>query len=113
MTVPALVSFAVLFAVGGWILAPLFRSDAVEAERSARRLSERAELLSRKEQMLSALRDLEDDRETGKINDRDYRDLHGKLTAEAAAILERLDALEAEDASRVVRSHPSAVPPRS
>lgn len=113
MTVSALLSLALLLAVGAWVAAPLFRSDAVEAERLARELSERSELLSRKEQMLQALRDLEDDRETGKINDHDYNELLARLTAETAAVLDRIEAIEAAENAEVVRAHPSAVPPRT
>jgi phage-related minor tail protein len=113
MSLPALLSLAILVAVGAWIAAPLFRSDAIEAERAARQLSERSELLSRKEQMLQALRDLEDDRETGKINDHDYRELHARLTAETAEVLAKMDEIDAAETADVVRAHPSAAPPRT
>lgn len=92
----------------GWVVTPLFRRDAVEVERSARVLSERAELLSRKEQLLAALRDLEDDRDTGKMNATDYRELEARLTAQAAEVLERLDRIDEADRARTVRNHPSA-----
>jgi hypothetical protein len=107
---PALLSISIVSAgLAAWILAPLFRSDAVEAERSAFRTSERAELLSRKDQLLAALRDLEDDRETGKMNDRDYRELEAKLTTQTAEILRKLDELAIEDRANQVQAGPSAV----
>ncbi len=93
-----------------WVLAPLFRSDAADAERFARAISERGELLSRKEQLLVALRDLEDDRETGKMNESDYAELESRLTAETADVLSRLDDLENAERKEIVRDHPSAAP---
>ena len=93
-----------------WVLAPLFRSDAAEAERFARTVSERSELLSRKEQLLVALRDLEDDRDTGKLNERDHAELESRLTAETAEVLRRLDEIEDAERNQVVRDHPSAAP---
>lgn len=84
-----------------WVLAPLFRDDAAAAERVASVLSEAEDLQSQREMALSALRDLEDDRATGKIGDADYEDLRSRLTARAVDILRRIDALApASDARR-------------
>ena len=107
------VSIVLFAACAAWILRPLFRADAVESERIARKLSERAELLSRKEQLLASLKDLEDDRETEKINEHDYAELHARLTAETAEVLAALDADQARETAQVVRQHPAAVPPQS
>lgn len=76
-----------------WVLAPLFRHDAATAERVATELSEAQDLESQREMALAALRDLEDDRATGKIGDADYDDLRSRLTARAVEILRRIDAL--------------------
>ena len=101
-----------LLAVGStaWVLAPLFRTDATQAERFAREVSERSELLSRKEQLLIALRDLDDDRETGKMNERDHAELESRLTAETAEVFRRLDEIESAERVKTVRDHPAAVP---
>jgi hypothetical protein len=40
---------------------------------------------------LAALRDLEEDRATGKIGDADYDDLKARLSNRAVAVLKRLD----------------------
>jgi cytochrome c-type biogenesis protein CcmH/NrfG len=88
--------FAVaLLALGAaaYVLAPLFRPGAAEAERTARVLSEEQDLESQREMALSALRDLEDDRATGKIGDHDYDDLKARLSSRAVDVLKRLDAL--------------------
>lgn len=96
---------AVLAAAGlAFILAPLFRADAAEAERTSRRRSEREEFVSRREMLFATLRDLEDDHDTGKITAADFETQRDRLTAETAAVLERLDALEEARESGKLRS---------
>ena len=86
---------------------------ASQAERVAQRASEAIELQQQREMTLAALKDLEDDRATDKITEDDYRALHGRLTAQAVAIMKRQDELEAADrakqAAKTIR-HPSARP---
>lgn len=84
-----------------WILAPLARADAAEVERVARADSEAVELQSRREMVLGALKDLEEDRATDKITDEDYAGLQTKLTAQAVDIMKRIDALDARGPKRV------------
>ena len=81
-------------AVMAFVLAPLFRREAEEEERRASAADEMQELHSRREMALSALKDLEDDRATGKIGDEDYQDLKTKLTLQAVGLMKRLDGLE-------------------
>jgi len=81
-------------AVMAFVLAPLFRREAKEEERRASAASEMQELRSRREMALSALKDLEDDKATGKIGDEDYQDLKAKLTLEAVELMKRLDGLK-------------------
>ena len=87
-----------------WILAPLFRADAAQAERESRFLSNLADLQSEREMALSALRDLEDDRATGKVSDADYEALKARYTERAVFVLQQLD--EAEAAARGPRPVP-------
>jgi hypothetical protein len=75
-----------------FVLAPLFRTDALEAERVSRRLSAEQELASRHAMALTALRDLEEDRSTGKIGDADYDAMKTKLSAQAVELMKSLDA---------------------
>ena len=65
-----------------------------------------AELASRKEMLLGALKDLEDDRATAKIDDADYAELHARLTGQAVEVIKRLDALDE-------RQGPAAAGPRA
>ena len=97
---------AVLLAAAAavWIVAPLFRADAAQEERASNLLSQLADLQSERERALSALRDLEDDRATGKISREDYAQLQARFTERAVAVLKELD--EAEAASRGPRPVP-------
>jgi hypothetical protein len=77
------------------VLAPLFRPDARQAERVANALSAEQDLSTRHAMALAALRDLEDDRQTGKIGDADYVALRAKLEARAVELMKSLDGLAA------------------
>lgn len=81
-------------AVAGVVLAPLFKPDAAEAERVAGALSHQQDLTTRHAMTVAALRDLEEDRQTGKIGDADYEALRTKLEARAIELMKSLDALE-------------------
>ena len=78
-----------------FVLAPLFRADALEAERVSRKLSAEQELASRHAMALTALRDLEEDRATGKSGDADYEAMKNRLSAQAVELMKSLDALSA------------------
>ena len=75
------------------VLAPLFRPDAQAAERVSNALSAEQDLSTRHAMALAALRDLEDDRQTGKIGDADYTQLRAKLEARAVLLMKSLDGL--------------------
>jgi hypothetical protein len=66
---------------------------------------------------LSALREIEFDRATGKLSDEDYQGLKAKYTAEALAVLRAEEAAKAEAAggpagpASSAASEPSAAPP--
>ena len=81
--------------VAAIVLAPLFRPDALEAERASSALSSEQDLSARHAMTLAALRDLEEDRQTGKIGDADYDELKTKLESRAVELMKNLDALEA------------------
>ena len=87
---------ALAVAVAVVVLAPLFRPDAQEAERVSNALSTEQDLSTRHTMALAALRDLEDDRQTGKIGDADYAALRAKLEASAVELMKSLDGLAAE-----------------
>jgi hypothetical protein len=80
-------------AVAAFVLAPLFRPDAREAERVANALSAEQDLTARHAMAVAAIRDLEEDRQTGKIGDADYESMRAKLEARAISLMRDLDAL--------------------
>ena len=77
-----------------FVAAPLLRVDAAQAEEQSRRIGEASELQSRHDMLLAALKDLEEDRATGKLDDADYESLKTRLTAEAVEVLKQLDAAQ-------------------
>jgi hypothetical protein len=84
---------AALVAVAVVVLAPLFHPDALKAERKSNALSAEQDLTTRHGMALAALRDLEDDRQTGKIGDADYAELRARLEARAVDLMKSLDEL--------------------
>lgn len=82
-------------AAAAFVLAPLMRADALEEDRSRAVPAEIADLLAEREMVLAGLRDLEDDRETGKLSEEDYREMRATLSARAIEILKRLEEVEA------------------
>lgn len=84
----ALVAAAVVL----FILQPVLRDVHASFERSSQ---EPTETEARKRVALLALRDVEYDYLSGKLDDEDYRSLKGELTAEALAALEADDAAKA------------------
>lgn len=87
-----LLSAIVAVAIAAWVLAPVFRKDAALEERDRNARGEAADLESQREMALAALRDLEDDRATGKLGDRDYEEMKADLTARAVEVLRRIEA---------------------
>ena len=65
MIAAVVIAILALFAAA-FVLAPLFRPDALEAERAARTLSAEEDLHARYGMAVAALRDLEEDRATGR-----------------------------------------------
>ncbi len=102
----------VLLVLGALVLifvaAPLLRSDATQVARVSRALGEVADLQSRNDMLLASLRDLEDDRATGKLTEEDYESLHSQLTAQAVEVLKQLDAAT-EREEQLARTAPGPV----
>jgi hypothetical protein len=94
VTAGLLVALLLAAGVAIFVAAPLVAPDAM-LERRSRRLSDEDELLSARETALAALRELEDDRATGKVGIEDYDVAKASLTARYVAVVKRLDAVEA------------------
>jgi hypothetical protein len=95
LTAGALVALLAGLAAAAFVVWPLLRGTVREAE-AAPGLGAARELQSQRDMLLAALKDLEDDRATDKLDEADYAELHAKLSEEAVAVLKRLDDLERE-----------------
>jgi hypothetical protein len=69
--------------------------DSLQAptQRAERRLA----LIEERDRALAALKELEFDHRTGKVDDADYRQLVGPLRRSAAEALQAIDALDAQE----------------
>ena len=79
--------------VVAWVLIPVLRGQHASLEREGDELTD-AE--ARRRTSLLALRDVEYDFHTGKLDAEDYQELRQELSAEALAALEALDASAAD-----------------
>jgi hypothetical protein len=62
------------------------------------------ELHSRKDSLLTAIKDIEFDYGLGKLSRDDFEELHGKYRVEAAALLKEIDGLGLDDLEREIRA---------
>jgi hypothetical protein len=89
--IAAAVIAVLALAAAAFVLAPLFRPDALEAERAAKALSAEEDLHARYGMAVAALRDLEEDRATGKIGDADFAAQEAELQARALELMKQID----------------------
>lgn len=83
----------------GWVLAPLFRSDAGAVVAPAS--PARADVPARRERAVEALREIEFDRATGKLSDTDYAMLKERYTRQAVAAMRSESGAAAVDESEI------------
>ena len=94
MTLGVVLALGLAAAAMWFVIAPLLRKDAAEAERVGAAHSEERDLRSRHEMLLGALKDLEDDRATGKVDDADYARQRDELSTAAIAVMKQTDAID-------------------
>lgn len=82
----------VLFGAGLYIFEPFIRRGTVSLRDDYAETPLQG-LLSQKDTIYSALKDLEFDYQTGKLSDDDYEELRKKFTAEASTVLEEIDSM--------------------
>ena len=78
------------------VLEPLLRPEGAPLTDGSGRQAQLVELYALKETTYETIRDLEFDFHAGKIGEPDYRELSERTKREAALILRRIDALEAD-----------------
>lgn len=93
MSIDGLIILFVAVGLAIFIGSPLFQqrfSDAMESEESR----ELEQLALHKETLYTAIRDLDFDFQTDKVDQHDYRELRHHLEAEAVELLQRIDEVD-------------------
>ncbi|MBI5815658.1 MAG: zinc ribbon domain-containing protein [Nitrospinae bacterium] len=85
-----MVELLILAAALAFIAYPLLKPEAAEPGGGALSENELSALLFKKEAAYAAIKDLEFDRSTGKIDDADYEQMKAQFEAEAIAVLKEL-----------------------
>ena len=94
-----------------YLVRPILRAPGSQATHLDGALSEARELQSQRDMVVAALRDLEEDRATDKIDEADYDEIKNRLTVKAVELMKRLDASATE---RELAARPGPRPlPRS
>ena len=88
---------ALVLAIALAVLAyPLYRARQQPVPLSVSTLDT---LLTRRDALYATLRDLDQDRELGKLDDADYRTLRDRYMAQASQVLQELDAVQGKGAA--------------
>jgi hypothetical protein len=96
LVVGALIAvIAVVLVALPFLLHPDDADDRIDAPTAAE--EERLELIEERDRALAALKELEFDHRTGKVDDADYRALVGPLRRAAANALQALDASRSKE----------------
>ncbi len=96
MIIMALVVFVVILALGY----PLVNASQYEFETTTNGDDRAAALMSQRNSVFDAIRDLEFDHQTGKLSDQDYKQMRTRYDLKAAEVLQKMDALEAAQTKR-------------
>jgi len=84
-----LLGFALLVGVAFFVVRPLIEKQGLKEKRPGAVEA----LVTQRDMLLNALRDLDFDHATGKIADEDYAPQRARLAAEGAAVLKQLDVM--------------------
>ena len=108
MTAAYVILALIALAALAYVVLPLRETATPTADHIAAALDEARDLQSRHDMILAALRDLEDDRATDKIDEVDYKQLQARLQARAVDLMKRID-LQAEERAQASRPGPRAL----
>lgn len=96
----AILMTTIILGIGWFVTAPLLRVRPEDILHDDYADTPLHHLLSKKDSIYTAMKDLEFDYTTGKLSDNDYRDLHDKFALEAAGVLQELDELGGKKAAK-------------
>ena len=85
---------SILAAAALWVLSPIFGWGDATGERHDLAAAEREDLLHRRQEKLSAIKDLEMEFRIGKLSKEDFDETRERLAREAVEILKAIDARE-------------------
>jgi cytochrome c-type biogenesis protein CcmI len=87
-------ALVLVVALAIFVIAPLYRRTAAEADGAAGEAADRADLEARKESLYRQIRDAELDREQGKLTQADWARVDAELRRDAIAVLKAIDSLD-------------------
>ena len=94
-----------------WVAAPLLRrEDARDHTPDSDELRRARELQSEQEMLVASLRDLEDDRESDKIDADNYDEAKARLSSRAMDVMKQLDEIQLRRDAEIERSMPRPIP---
>jgi len=77
-----------------YVVMPLIRNESSAAAGNHQALSKERELHSRQQMLLAALKDLDDDRSTDKIDEADFEHLKNRLSQQAIDVISRRESAQ-------------------
>jgi len=86
-----MVELVLLAAALAFVAYPLLKPELAESAGKAFTENELSDLLYKKDAVYTAIKDLEFDRSTGKIDDADYEEMKAGFEMEALAVLKQID----------------------
>lgn len=89
--------FAIILASAVYVALPFFRKKTVSQGGSATKNGRLTDLYARRDNLLAALKEIEFDREMGKMSVEDFTEMNTRYRLEAVTVLKRIDALHGEN----------------
>jgi hypothetical protein len=93
-----------------YVVMPLIRNESSAAAGNHQALSKERELQSRQQMLFAALKDLDDDRSTDKIDEADFEHLKNRLSQQAIDVMQQLDVMEGEREEADEKARKAAAP---
>lgn len=88
---------AIILASAYYVALPFFRKKTVSQGGSAIKNGRLTDLYARRDNLLAAIKEIEFDREMGKMSVEDFTEMNTRYRREAVAVLKRIDALHGEN----------------
>lgn len=85
--------FAIILASVAFVALPYFRKKAVAPVGMAKKNGQLADLYTRRDNLLAAIKEIEFDHAMGKISAEDFTDMNARYRQDAVTVLKRIDAL--------------------